>query len=174
MHTNGMKIIVDEANNHSNPDNAARLARSITMALSWPRPTTIPTATSITIQTLSTYNDRYQLQYYTLEDLTDLNQENATIDAYLKSAAAQLQTHHVDAFRLDAVKDVTWGWQYSFANSVFNNAPSFLYGEWDQSSTSDPLYPDSYKFANNSGISLLDFPLNTAIRDVFANNNAFY
>jgi hypothetical protein len=122
---------------------------------------------------ISNYNDRYQLQYYTLEDLTDLNQENSTIDAYLKSAAAQLQSHSVDAFRLDAVKDVTWGWEYSFANSVYNNAPSFLYGEWDQTSTSDPLYPDSYKFANNSGISLLDFPLNTAIRDVFASNNPF-
>ena len=44
----------------------------------------------------------------------------------------------------------------------------------DPSGTSGPLYPDAYKFANNSGISLLDFPLNTAIRDVFASNNAFY
>ena len=35
------------------------------------------------------------------------------------------------------------------------------------------LYHDSYKFANHSGMSLLDFPMNTAIRDVFASNNAF-
>ncbi len=47
---------------------------------------------------ISNYGDRYQVQYYTLEDLTDLNQENATIDAYLKSAAQQLQSHGVDGF----------------------------------------------------------------------------
>src|SRR5205823_1190870 len=35
------------------------------------------------------------------------------------------------------------------------------------------LYHDSYKFANRSGMSLLDFPLNTAIRNVFAGSSAF-
>src|SRR5947199_269397 len=39
-----------------------------------------------------------------------------------------------------------------------------------QGNTSDPLYHDAYKFANKSGISLLDFPLNTAIRNVFGSN----
>jgi glycosidase len=173
MHSNGMKIIVDEANNHSNPDNCGEIGSLYNNGTFMAAANNDPNGYFHHNPDISNYDDRYQLQYYTLEDLTDLNQENATIDAYLKSAAAQLQTHHVDAFRLDAVKDVTWGWEYSFANSVFNNAPSFLYGEWDQGNTSDPLYPDSYKFANNSGISLLDFPLNTAIRDVFASNNAF-
>ena len=175
MHSNNMKIIVDEANNHSNPDNCGEYGSLYNNGTFMAASNNDPNGYFHHNPDISGsgYSDRYQLQYYTLEDLTDLNQENATIDAYLKSAAAQLQTHHVDAFRLDAVKDVTWGWQYSFANSVFNNAPSFLYGEWDQGGTSDPLYPDSYKFANNSGISLLDFPLNTAIRDVFGNNNAF-
>src|SRR5260370_32641981 len=58
-------------------------------------------------------------------------------------------------------------------NAIFNNAPSFIFGEWFQGNTSDSLYHDSFKFTNKSGISLLDFPLNTAIRDVFASNNAF-
>jgi glycosidase len=173
MHTNGMKIIVDEANNHSNPDNAGEFGSLYNNGTFMAAANNDPNGYFHHNPDIANYDDRYQLQYYTLEDLTDLNQENSVIDAYLKSAATQLQTHHVDAFRLDAVKDVTWGWQYSFANTVFNNAPSFLYGEWDQGNTSDPLYPDSYKFANNSGISLLDFPLNTAIRDVFASNNAF-
>jgi glycosidase len=173
LHSNNMKIIVDEANNHSNPDNCGEMGSLYNNGTFMAAANNDPNGYFHHNPDISNYNDRYQLQYYTLEDLTDLNQENATIDAYLKSAASQLQSHHVDAFRLDAVKDVTWGWEYSFANSVYNNAPSFLYGEWDQSNTSDPLYPDSYKFANNSGISLLDFPLNTAIRDVFASNNNF-
>ena len=173
LHSNNMKIIVDQANNHSNPDNCGEIGSLYNNGAFMAAAKNDPNGYFHHNPDISNYNDRYQLQYYTLEDLTDLNQENSTIDAYLKSAAAQLQTHKVDAFRLDAVKHVTWGWEYSFANSVYNYAPSFLYGEWDQTNTSDPLYPDSYKFANNSGISLLDFPLNTAIRDVFASNNAF-
>ena len=31
---------------------------------------------------ISDYNDRYQLQYYTLLALEDLNQENPTLDNY--------------------------------------------------------------------------------------------
>jgi glycosidase len=173
MHASGMKIIVDEANNHSNPDNAGEYGSLYNNGTFMAAANNDPSGYFHHNPNISDFNDRYQLQYYTLDDLADLNQENATIDAYLKNAAAQLQAHHVDAFRLDAVKHATWGWEYSFANSVFNNAPSFLFGEWDQSSTSDPLYPDSYKFANLSGISLLDFPLNTAIRDVFGNDNPF-
>lgn len=173
LHSDGMKIIVDEANNHSNPDNCGEMGSLYNNGTFMAAANNDPNGYFHHNPDISNYNDRYQLQYYTLEDLTDLNQENAAIDAYLKSAAAQLQSHSVDAFRLDAVKDVTWGWEYSFANAVYNNAPSFLYGEWDQSNTSDPLYPDSYKFANLSGISLLDFPLNTALRDVFASNNNF-
>ena len=173
LHSNGMKIIVDQANNHSNPDNAGEFGSLYNNGTFMAAANNDPNGYFHHNPNISDYNDRYQVQYLTLDDLTDLNQENATIDAYLKGAAAQLQAHHVDAFRLDAVKHVTWGWEYSFANAVFNNAPSFLFGEWMQTTTGDPLYPDSYKFANNSGISLLDFPLNTAIRDVFANNNDF-
>ncbi len=34
-------------------------------------------------------------------------------------------------------------------------------------------FHDAYKFANKSGINLLDFPLSTAMRDVFANDSGF-
>jgi hypothetical protein len=119
------------------------------------------------------WDDRYQVQYYTLFDLADLNQEHATIDGYMKAAAQLFQQHGVDGFRIDAVKHITWGWEYSFANSIYTYGDSFLFGEWYQGNTSDPLYHDSYKFANKSGISLLDFPLNTAIRSVFGSNSNF-
>jgi glycosidase len=173
MHANGMKLIVDEANNHSNPDNCGEMGSLYNNGVFMAAANNDPNGYFHHNPDITNFNDRYQVQYLTLEDLTDLNQENSTIDAYLKSAAAQLQSHGADAFRLDAVKHVTWGWEYSFANSVYSNAPSFLYGEWMATNTSDPLWLDSVKFANNSGISLLDFPLNTAIRDVFASDNPF-
>ena len=154
MHANGMKLIVDEANNHSNPDNCGEMGSLYSNGTFMAAANNDPNGYFHHNPNISNYNDRYQLQYLTLDDLADLNQENSTIDAYLKGAALQLQSHSVDAFRLDAVKHVTWGWEYSFANSVYNNAPSFLYGEWDQSSTSDPLYAQTpYKFANDSAAS---------------------
>ena len=79
----------------------------------------------------------------------------------------------VDGFRIDAIKHLNWGWQYSLANSIYTFGDSFLFGEWFQGNTSDPLYADAYKFANKSGISMLDFPLNTAIRNVFGSNANF-
>ncbi len=173
LHSNGMKIIVDEANNHSNPDNCGEMGSLYNNGTFMAAANNDPNGYFHHNPDISNYSDRYQLQYYTLDDLTDLNQENSTIDAYLKSAAVQLQSHHVDAFRLDAIKHVTWGWEYSYANAVFNNAPSFLFGEWMQTNTGDPLYPDSYKFSNASGINLLDFPLNTALRDVFGGASDF-
>jgi|SRR5579884_1194045 glycosidase len=172
-HQSGIKIIVDFAPNHTNNNSAGEFGSLYDNGTFVAAYNNDPNGDFHHNPNISDFNDRYQLQYYTLFNLADLNQENTTIDAYLKAAMKQLAQHGVDAFRIDAVKHVTWGWEYSMANSAFNNAPSFLFGEWFQGSTSDPLYHDSYKFANRSGISLLDFPLNTAIRDVFASGNSF-
>ena len=173
-HQNGIKVIIDFAPNHSNQDNAGEFG-----AL-YDQGTFLGNFTSDTNgyfhhnPNVVDWNDRYQVQYYTLFDLADLNQEHATIDAYLKAAAQLFQQHGVDGFRIDAVKHVTWGWEYSLANSIYTNGDSFLFGEWFQGDTNDPLYHDSYKFANKSGISLLDFPLNAAIRNVFGPSSASF
>ena len=44
------------------------------------------------------WDDRYQTQYYTLFDLSDINQQHPTMDAYLKAAAQLFQQHGVDGF----------------------------------------------------------------------------
>jgi glycosidase len=174
-HANGIKIIIDFAPNHTTQDNAGEFGAF------YDNGTLVGNYTSDTNGYFhhnanisgGGWDDRYQVQYFTLFDLADLNQEHATVDNYLKSAATLFQQHGVDGFRIDAVKHVTWGWEYSFANSIFTGGDSFLFGEWYQGNTSDPLYHDSYKFANKSGISLLDFPLNTAIRSVFGSGGNF-
>jgi glycosidase len=172
-HQNGIKIIVDFAPNHTNNNAAGEFGALYDAGTLLASYTNDPNGYFHHNPNISNWNDRYQLQYYTLFSLADLNQENSTIDAYLKTALQQLAQHGADAFRIDAVKHVTWGWEYSMTNAIYNNAPSFIFGEWFEGNTTDPLYHDSYKFANKSGMSLLDFPLNTAIRDVFANNNGF-
>lgn len=172
LHSNGMKLIVDFAPNHSNPDNAGEYGSLYDNGTFVAAYNNDPNGVFHHNADISNFDDRYQVQYYTLEDLADLNQENSTVNAYLKAALQQLQQHGVDAFRIDAVKHVTWGWEYSMSNAAFTYGPSFFFGEWYQG-INDALYHDSYKFANHSGISLIDFPMNQAIRDVFMSNNNF-
>ena len=174
-HQNGIKIIIDFAPNHSTQDNAGEFGALYDNGVLLGNYTNDTNGYFHHNPNISGsgWDDRYQVQYYTLFDLADLNQEHATIDGYLKAAAQLFQQHGVDGFRIDAVKHLTWGWEYSLANSIYTYGDSFLFGEWYQGNTSDPLYHDSYKFANKSGISLLDFPLNTAIRNVFGSNTNF-
>jgi glycosidase len=174
-HAAGIKVIIDFAPNHTTQDNAGEFGAFYdngTLVGNYTNDTNGYFHHNGNISGTG-WDDRYQVEYYTLFDLADLNQENATVDSYLKSAAALFQQHGVDGFRIDAIKHVNWGWEYSFANSIYTNGDSFLFGEWFQNSTSDPLYHDSYKFANKSGISMLDFPLNAAIRNVFGSNTNF-
>jgi glycosidase len=173
-HANGIKVIVDWANNHSNYNGGGEYGALYNNGTFMASDSNDPNGYFHHNPNISNYDDRYQLQYYTLLSLEDLNQENSTIDSYLKTAVHQFQSHGADAFRLDAIKHVTWGWEYSFANSVFNQAPSFLYGEWFNNDSADAaMYHDAYKFANKSGINELDFGVNQAVRDVFASNNNF-
>lgn len=172
-HANGIKVIVDFAPNHSNDNSHGEFGSLFDNGTFVAAFNNDPNGIFHHNPNISDFNDRYQLQYDTLFGLSDLNQENSTVDGYLKAALQQLQQHGVDAFRIDAVKHITWGWEYSMVNSAFSFGPSFFFGEWFLGGTGDALYHDAFKFANNSGMSLLDFPLNTAIRDVFANNNGF-
>jgi glycosidase len=170
-HSDGIKVIVDWAQNHSNNNDGGENGALYNNGTLMATPSNDPNGFFHHNGNISNYDDRYQVQYYNLANLQDLNQENTTIDNYLKTAAEQFQSHGADAFRLDALKSVTWGWEYSFANAIFNNQPSFLFGEWNPNNSSDALYADAYKFANLSGISELDFGINQAIRDVFGSNN---
>lgn len=172
-HTNGIKVIVDFAPNHTNQDNDGEFGAFYDNGTFVGNYTSDANGYFHHNGNIANWDDRYQVQYYSLFNLADLNQEHATVDQYLKDSAILLQAHGVDGFRFDAVKHITWGWQYSLANAISTNQDAFMFGEWYQTSTSDPLYRDSYKFANKSGISLLDFPLNQAIRNVFAGASNF-
>lgn len=172
-HSNGIKVIVDWAENDTNYNQGGEYGALYNNGVFMASDKNDPNGYFHHNPGIGDFNDRYQLQYYTLENLEDLNQENPTIDGYLKTAIHQFQSHGADGFRLDAIKHVTWGWEYSLANSVYNQAPSFLYGEWYNNDSYDPMYHDAYKFANKSGISELDFGINSTVRDVFASNNNF-
>jgi glycosidase len=174
-HQNGIKVIIDFAPNHSTQNNAGEYGALYDNGSLVGNYTNDANGYFHHNANISGggWDDRYQVEYYTLFDLADLNSEHATIDGYLTAAAQLFQQHGVDGFRIDAIKHITWGWEYSLTNSIYTYGDSFIFGEWYQGNTSDPLYHDSYKFANKSGMSMLDFPLNTAIRSVFASNANF-
>src|SRR5690606_32368537 len=113
------------------------------------------------------FNDLYQSQYHNLFDLADLEQQHPTVDAYLKDAVSYWLARGVDGVRIDAVKHMTAGWQRSAADHILAQHDAFLFGEWFLSGPHDPLYPANVRFANDSGISVLDFYLNNAVRAAF-------
>src|SRR5918992_1971304 len=172
-HAAGIKVIVDFAPNHSTQDNAGEFGALYDNGTFLGNYTNDTNGYFHHNGNIQNWDDRYQVQYYTLFNLADINQSNPTMDAYMKNAAKLFMDHGVDGFRVDAIKHITWGWQYSLSNTIYTHGDSFLFGEWYQSGTGDPLYRDSYKYANKSGISMLDFPLNTAIRNVFGSNANF-
>jgi glycosidase len=172
-HANGMKVIVDFAANHTSPQDTGEFGALYKNGTLMGNFTNDTQGYFHHNPGIDDYSDRYKVQYYNLDGLADLNQEHPVIDAYLKTAMGQFESHKVDGFRLDAVKHVTWGWEYSMANTVFSGGPSFLFGEWSMTNTADALFGDATKFSNKSGINLLDFPMNTAMRDVFANDSGF-
>ena len=172
-HAAGIKVIVDHAPNHTNDGGAGEYGSLYDAGTFLAACNNDPNGYFHHNANISDWNDRYQLQYYTLFSLCDINQEHSTMDAYQKASLNLMQLHGADAFRIDAIKHAGWWWQTSMNNAVYTYGPSFVFGEWYQSTTSDPLYRDSYKFANRTGMSMLDFPLNTAIRNVFAGSSPF-
>lgn len=117
---------------------------------------------------ITNYDDAYQTQYMSIVDLADFAHENAAANAYLRGAIDVWLNHNIDGLRLDAVKLMTHGWQKAYADHILGIKDIFLFGEWFDNS-SGVLWNNELKFANTSGIQVLNFDMNTAIRNVFMN-----
>ncbi len=177
-HNKGIKIYIDFAPNHSSPrgggNDAAIYDRNLLLG-KYSTDTKNYFHRNATLDG-SEFSDRYKVQFYSLADLADLNQQNPEIDDYLKRGLKLLQAHGVDGFRLDTLKHTDWGWQYSLASDLNRNAKGkcTIFGEWwIDNGNQDPLYGDAVKFCRRSGINLLNFPLNSAITNTFALGKSF-
>ncbi|HEX4204923.1 MAG TPA: alpha-amylase family glycosyl hydrolase, partial [Ktedonobacteraceae bacterium] len=173
-HNNGIKLIVDFAPNHSNPNDTGEYGSLYKNGAFQAAYNNDPNGWFHHNPGISDYNNLYQDEYYSLSDLADLAQENPSVDSYLKGAMVQFLNHHVDGVRVDAVKHMpgpTGGWDRTLSDTVEAQGPHYMMGEWYLSSINDPTYNSAVEFANHSGINLLNFPLNTALRDVYASGN---
>ena len=174
-HNAGIKVIVDFAPNHSNVRGSGEDGRLEANGVLQATYTSNPGGFFQTGPNMggAQWDSPYETQYYTIYDLSDLNQTNPTVDSLLKAAVGNLQNHGVDAFRIDATKHLNWGWQYSLANSIYSNKQSFVFGEWVADDSNNPLYRDMLKFSNKSGIAALNFPLFTTLNNVFGQGGSF-
>lgn len=108
------------------------------------------------------WNSLESVQYQSMLGLADLNQMNPTIDNYMKDAIDLWLDMGVDGIRVDAVKHMSLGWQKNWVSNIYEEHPVFIFGEWF-SGGNIPDASMSY-FANESGMSLLDFSFANATR----------
>ncbi len=169
-HASGLKVLVDFAANHSNPNDLGQFGAIYKNGVLQASYTNDPNGWFHHNPTITDFNDQYDLEYNTLDDLADFAQENPAVDAYLKGAIMQFVAHGVDGFRFDAVKHMpgpTGGWLRTVADGIEAAGPHYLTGEWQTTDPTDPTYPLAARFANSSGIALLNFPVYNAIDNAY-------
>lgn len=168
-HAHNMKVIIDFAPNHTSPSSSTDASYAENGNL-YDNGTLLGGYANDTNGYFNHYGgtDFSTLEnciYKNLYDLSDLNQQNSTIDKYLKDAINLWIDKGIDGIRLDAVKHMPFGWQKNFMNSINNHKEVFTFGEWFLG-TNETDSNNSY-YANESGASLLDFRFAQKTRQVF-------
>nr|P17692.1 RecName: Full=Cyclomaltodextrin glucanotransferase; AltName: Full=Cyclodextrin-glycosyltransferase; Short=CGTase; AltName: Full=Raw-starch-digesting amylase; Flags: Precursor [Bacillus sp. B1018]AAA22239.1 raw-starch-digesting amylase precursor [Bacillus sp. (in: firmicutes)]BAA14140.1 raw-starch-digesting amylase precursor [Bacillus sp. B1018] len=171
-HAKNIKVIIDFAPNHTSPASSDQPSFAENGRL-YDNGTLLGGYTNDT-QNLFHHNGGTDFSttengiYKNLYDLADLNHNNSTSDVYLKDAIKMWLDLGIDGIRMDAVKHMPFGWQKSFMAAVNNYKPVFTFGEWFLGV--NEVGPENHKFANESGMSLLDFRFAQKVRQVFRDN----
>lgn len=173
-HANGIKIVIDFAPNHtsttSNYDetwNQSRYPADGALYRDGQLLGTVHTDSDNNYFNhegwIEDWDSMESVNYQSMYGLADLNQMNSTIDTYLKEAADLWLDMGVDGIRVDAVKHMPAGWQKNWVSSIYEEHNAFIFGEWFSGSTVPD--DDMASFANESGMSLLDFSFANATRN---------
>ncbi|MBL1210586.1 alpha-amylase family glycosyl hydrolase [Geminocystis sp. GBBB08] len=167
-HHLGIKIILDIVCNHSSPDvsgEKGKLYDDGVLIADYYHDTNNwyyhnPEITD--------WENEYQLLYYEMAGLATFNESNINYRNYIKSAIKQWLDIGIDALRIDTVKHMPlWFWQEFMGDLKTHRPDLFAFGEWGFSNPKDGKSP---QFANDSGMSILDFGLSGAIRECLAKN----
>lgn len=166
LHKRNMKLILDIVCNHSNPDfngkkgelydDGVKIADFNDDKNNWYHH----------YGEVTNWEDEWQVQNCELSGLSTFNENNIEYRNYIKSAIKQWLDRGVDALRVDTVKHMPiWFWQEFNADITTHRPDVFIFGEWI---FNDPRHDRSVEFANESGMTLLDFGLCLAIRGALA------
>ncbi|HCD09486.1 MAG TPA: glycosidase, partial [Thermoanaerobacter sp.] len=178
-HANGIKVVLDFAPNHTSPadENNPDFAENGALYDDGKLLGTYSNDVNKLFHHnggITNWNNLKDLQDKNLFDLADLDQSNPIVDEYLKDSIKLWFSHGIDGVRLDAAKHMSMEWMKSFADTIYSvKKDAFLFAEWMLSGPTDPLYGYNIQFANTTGFSVLDFMLNSAIRDVFGKGYGF-
>ena len=167
LHKRNMKLILDIVCNHSSPDiggnkgalydDGVKIAEFHDDKNYWYHH----------YGEVTDWEDDWQVQNCELAGLASFNENNIEYRNYIKSAIKQWLDRGVDALRVDTVKHMPiWFWQEFNADITTYRPDVFIFGEWIYSSPDDDR---SVEFANESGMSMLDFGLCMAIRQALGN-----
>lgn len=115
----------------------------------------------------SSYEDSI---YRNLYDLADYNLLNQDLDNYLKESIELWLDKGIDGIRVDAVKHMSQGWQETLVNHIYTYKPVFTFGEWFLGQ--NEVDNQNHHFANESGMSLLDFRYGQQLRQVLKSNQS--
>lgn len=171
-HARGMKLILDIVCNHSSPDvnghkgelydDGVLIADFYNDANNWYHH----------YGEVTDWQDQWQLENREMAGLADFNESNPEFRHYIKTAIKLWLDRGVDALRVDTVKHMPlWFWQEFNADLQTHKPSVFMFGEWG---FSKPQERRSVEFANQSGMSILDFGLCDAIRAVFCKGAGFH
>ncbi|MBD2776333.1 alpha-amylase family glycosyl hydrolase [Iningainema tapete] len=166
LHKRNMKMVLDIVCNHSNPDFSGKKGELYDDGVKIADFNDDPHNWYHHYGEVTDWENEWQVQNCELSGLATFNENNPDYRNYIKSAIKQWLDRGVDALRVDTVKHMPiWFWQEFNADILTHKPDVFIFGEWIYS---DPRNDRSVEFANESGMTILDFGLCVAIRAALA------
>jgi cyclomaltodextrin glucanotransferase len=168
LHKRNMKLVLDIVCNHSSPDTSGSKGELYDDGVKIADFNDDKNHWYHHYGEVQDWENEWQVQNCELSGLATFNENNNQYREYIKLAIRQWLDRGVDALRVDTVKHMPiWFWQ-EFTGDMYIHKPDvFIFGEWIFSHPSNEL---SVEFANNSGMSILDFGLCLAVREALAQN----
>ena len=164
LHQRNMKLVLDIVCNHSNPDFSGKKGELYDDGVKIADFNDDKDNWYHHYGEVQNWEDEWQVQNCELSGLATFNENNIAYRNYIKSAIKKWLDRGVDALRVDTVKHMPiWFWQEFNADILTHRPDVFIFGEWIYS---DPRNERSVEFVNESGMSILDFGLCVAIREV--------
>lgn len=162
LHKRNMKLILDVVCNHSNPDFSGKKGELYDDGVKIADFNDDEDHWYHHYGEVTDWEDEWQVKNCELSGLATFNENNIQYRNYIKAAIEQWLDRGVDALRVDTVKHMPiWFWQEFNADILAYRPDAFIFGEWIYA---HPLNDRSVEFANDSGMSMLDFGLALAVR----------
>ncbi|MFQ6537748.1 MULTISPECIES: alpha-amylase family glycosyl hydrolase [Aphanothece] len=115
---------------------------------------------------ITDWEDEFQLIHGEMAGLATFNEKNIDYRNFIKSAIKSWIDVGVDALRVDTLKHMPiWFWQEFTSDMKAHRADLFMFGEYG---FGKPWDARTVAYANDTGMSILDFGLCDAIRFAFS------